>query len=203
MDKKFLVTMIIALLAINVFMSVNFHKHKKQSKIYAGSLLQNPDELHTLRVNFAAEIGNSDIRLKDITAKDSLNNMIPLQDFFRNGRSKILVCRFSDLHCETCIDYSIRMLLQWVDSIGKDKILFLGAYRNNKIFNRQKPLYGIDALETVNTIALHIPAEDLGYPYYFVLDSTLRISNVFIPDKGVPNVTNKYLELVKEKYFNE
>lgn len=175
---------------------------KTNSIIRLSTLLQSTDELTTLYANFITEIENSNIQLEDVIIKDSLNVTLPLGSIFRKNQSEMLVCRFSEMDCESCINYSINTLLQWSNRIGKDNILFLGTYRNNKIFNRQKPLYGIDTLITVNTDGVNLSAEDLGHPYYFILDSTLRVLNVFLPNKETPSIDNRYLELVCEKYFN-
>jgi hypothetical protein len=177
---------------------MNFREYKKQDK----KLIQEPsDELNVLRTNLSTEIENSNIRLNDILVKDSSDNVIPLQEFFKKGQNVILVYRFSEMNCESCVSYSIHTLLQWIDSIDKDNILFLGAYRNNKIFNRQKPLYGIHEFNVANTPNLNLPAENIGYPYYFVLDSTLNVSNLFVPDKGFPQLNNAYLKNIKKRYF--
>jgi hypothetical protein len=203
MDKKFLIAIIIALVGINIFTLINFQRYKKKNVTNASFLLHEQDELNALRVNFSTEIKNNNFQLKDISVKDSLNNRIPLRDLFKNGQSKILVCRFSELHCESCVNYSVKTLLHWVDSIGKDNVLFLGAYRNNKVFNKQKSLYGIDTLDAVNTTTINLPVEELGFPYYFVLDSTLRVFNVCVPDKGAPRINTKYLELIQKRYFKQ
>lgn len=125
-----------------------------------------------------------------------------LRSFFTNGRNKLLVCRISDMYCESCVDYSIKRIMQWSDSIGKDNILFLGAYRNNKLFNKQKKIYGINTFTTVNVSSFNLPVEELGFPYYFVLDSALNVFNVSIPDKSAPNIDYRYFQRIHEKFFS-
>lgn len=202
MGNKFLIFIVLVLLGVNFVTLFFFDRYKKNTIIHLNSLLQSTDELMTLHANFITGIENSNIQLEDVITKDSLNVMLPLDSVFRKNQSEILVCRFSEMDCESCINYSINTLLQWSNKIGKDNILFLGTYRNNKIFNKQKPLYGIDTLNTVNVDAINLPVEDCGHPYYFILDSTLRVLNVFLPNKGTPSIDNKYLESTCKKYFN-
>jgi hypothetical protein len=201
MNKKNWAIIIIALLGINIYTLVSFYNYKKQSVLTANSLLHNPDELNAFKVNFSTAIENGGMWLKDIAVKDSLNNIISLQDFFKNGQHHILVCRFSETNCESCVNYSILTLLQQIDAMGKENVLFLGSYRNNRIFNKQKILYGIDKLNVANAATLNLQAENIGYPYYFTLDSTLQVSNVFVPDKGVSYLANRYLKLIQNRYF--
>ncbi|MDR1756141.1 MAG: hypothetical protein LBR65_04170 [Culturomica sp.] len=199
MNKKWLTFIILLLLAINMYTLTGFHRFKQQ---YAGiSQISENDELHTLKLNFWANIENSRITLEEIVAKDSLNNVLPLSDIWKNGRKQMLVCRFSESHCESCVNFSIQSVLHRVGTIGKEHVLFLGHYRNNRIFNKTKPLYHIHNLNTYNAAELNIPAESLGFPYYFVLNDDLTVSNVFIPDKATPEITDNYLTMINKRYF--
>lgn len=180
---------------------MKFHQYKKGSTLYVNYLQSQPDELNALKVNAEMVIGNSDVQLDNVVGIDTINEKRTLRSFFKNDQSKLLVCRFSDMYCESCVDYSIKTLLQWCDSIGKDNILFLGTYRNNKLFNMQKKEYGIDTLATLNVPSLNLPAEELGFPYYFILDSTLTVLNVSIPDKSARNVDYQYFRKIQERFF--
>lgn len=94
------------------------------------------------------------------------------------------------------------MIKSKLKSLGSKSVLFLGSYRNNKIFNKLKPLYEIDTLKVANVANLNIAAESLDFPYYFVIDSTLKIQHLFFPDKGSPQIDEKYLDFVKAKFFS-
>ncbi|MFV0506587.1 MAG: hypothetical protein ACK5L5_07750 [Bacteroidales bacterium] len=89
---------------------------------------------------------------------------------------------------------SMEVLQKQGNTIGKENILILGNYRNNRIFYRTMEEYNIDYPNIYNTNSLDIPAETIDYPYFFILDKDLKISNVFVPDKGLPNITIEYLD---------
>jgi len=205
MEKdKLLIMIILSLFAINVFTLVCFFQFKHQ-KVVDDMIKCNQednerDELYAYKVNFTTNILNSNFKLDNVMIKDSINNIIPLKELFHSGRKQMLVCRFSKIHCESCVNFAIQNLRKWADSIGVKNVIFLGNYQNNKIFNRTKPLYGIHDMNVYNSSTFKIPAEELGYPYYFVLDSSLRISNVFVPDKAIPKITNRYLRNVQKKF---
>jgi hypothetical protein len=201
MSKKFLIFIILSLLAINVYTIVNFYRFKKQNITSPYRNISENDELNSYKVNFQTNVKNSNLRLDGIDVKDSLDNVFALKDVFRDNQKQILVCRFSELHCESCVNFSIQLFRSWVNKAGKDNMLFLGTYRNNKIFNRTKPIYGINNLNVYNISALNIPVEELGYPYYFVLNNDLTILNVFVPDKATPVITNNYLDMIYKQYF--
>lgn len=146
-------------------------------------------------LNNGNKIGNGHL------AKDSLHISIPIQDLFDKAQSNILVYRFSKKHCESCVVASMEVLKRQIDSIGGRNIAFLGNYRNNRIYQRTLKEYGIKKVKALNSVPFNIPAEEIGYPYFFILKNNLEIADVFIPNKTTPNITSKYLKLIKEKYF--
>lgn len=172
-------------------------------KYLANENITEKDELYTHKINFRTAILNSNIKLDEkIMVRDSLNRHILLYDTFVNTRKPIIVCRFSETNCASCIKFSINMLCEWKKKVNVGDVLFLATYRNNRILNKEKKLYKIQDLNVFNISDFYIPAEEEGYPYYFVLDSTLNISNLFFPDKATPKITEKYLTLIQERYFS-
>jgi len=200
MSKKWFIFIILALLTINIYTLIVIYRFK-QHNVSENMKISEIDELHTLQLNFETNIENNNIKLEDVSLKDSLGNLLSLNDIWKDGQKQIIVCRFSESYCESCVDFSIKMVLHWVESIGKENILFLGTYRNNRIFNKTKPMYNIHNLTVYNTVALNLPAEELGYPYYFILNSDMTISDLFVPDKVTPTITNNYLRMINKRYF--
>jgi len=201
-EKKMLLISISFLILINIFALVRFYRFKRQCMAHIinnSNQVSNEvdDEIRSYKINFVTNILNSNSKLENIMIKDSLNNLMPITDVFEEGQKCILVCRFSEFYCESCVSFSLQMILGHIESIGVKNVLFLGNHRNNKIFNQTKPLYRIDDKKTYNTPFFNIPVEEIGHPYFFVLDSNLQISNVFIPNKTLPNISNEYLENIK------
>lgn len=201
MKPKYFLMVICILLGVNIYILIAFQQYKKNTAIQLNSLLEGTDDLMSYHTNMVADIENCNVHLKDIIVKDSLNKPLHLSDFFKNGQKAIILCRFSETNCESCINYSIKTLLRWSNMIGKENILFLVTYRNNKLFNRQKILYGIDTLNTMNTKEFQLFTEELGYPYYVIIDSTLQVLKTFIPNKGTPLIDNEYLDLISKQLF--
>jgi len=203
-EKTFMVLIIISLFVLNIFILIRFYQFKQQANannaINSNFANSGKDELHSYMLNFTTSILNSNLQLKSVMIKDSSNIIKPLKDVFKNGQKYILVCRFSKMHCESCVSSSIEKLRVWVDSKRIDNVLFLGNYQNNRIFKRTVPLYGIKEMNVFNSPSLNIPIDELGYPYYFVLDNDMRISNIFVPDKGTPNITYKYLTNIQKRF---
>lgn len=196
--RKFLIVVVVALLAINVYTLIQFHEIKNRNLT---SARLESSELHAYKSNFMTVIKHSNLVLKDYSIIDSLSRVRSLREILKVRQRPLLVFRFAEQHCESCVNSAIQIFKKDIESIGAQNILFLGSYRNNKLFNRVKPLYGIDSLKVYNVPELDIPAERSGYPYFFVMQSNLMISDTFIPDKGVVSITNSYLKIIYEKYF--
>ncbi len=198
-EKTLLFVIIITLLTINIFILIRFDKLKQQ-KIANSLVIQNQaNKLNAYKISFKTNIMNSGLQLNAITLKDSLNNLIPLKKVFDNNRKQVLVYRFSKIHCESCVVASLKVLRKWVDLIGEKNVLILGNYRNNRIFYRTMKEYGIEYSNVYNTATFNVPAEELGYPYFFVLENDMQIFNAFVPDKGIPQITNEYLRRIQKK----
>lgn len=136
-EKRFLILVITSLLAINIFTLVRYEKLKQQ-KVIEKAISNNyesiiGEELTSYKVNFSTNILNSNLLLDSLTMKDSLNNIIPLKEAFDYNQKQILVCRFSQMHCQSCVNSSIQILRSCVDSIGIKNVMFLCDYRNNRI----------------------------------------------------------------------
>ena len=207
MNKNFIFVMFLMLIVINVLTLNSFYKYKKQCitriETCEGVKFTWANELRTYKHNFTAGILNSGISLnKKIEIRDCDNNNIALKDIFlKCGQKYLIVCRFSETNCESCINFSTKILHQWIDTTSISNVSFWGTYKNNRIYNQLKPMYGIEKFNSFNVSEFNIPAEENGYPYYFVLDSALNISNLFFPDKTAPEITKRYLEAIQKRYF--
>jgi hypothetical protein len=207
MDKKWWYLIIAFLIINNVFMLYRFVAIKEQNvgykKIVDNIEFYYADRIRTHELNFTSTILNSNLTIESLEMKDSLNNVMPLRDIFKQGKESVLVCRFSERYCEDCVVFSMHKLAPWIDSIGKDNIVFLGTHRSNRVFRQIIASYEAQNLTAYNIAGLAIPVEQIGFPYYFMLDSACRVSNVFIPDKTVPPLCDSYLNAVKERYFSQ
>ena len=119
---------IISLLAGCVFLLVRFRKLQQQ-KAGAEKLcvhLQNKaqEQLNTYQSNLETAILNSNLKLENQMVKDTLNNRIPLKSIFAKGQRQLLVCRFSQQHCESCVDATIQILQKQVHQIGVENIVY-------------------------------------------------------------------------------
>lgn len=200
MTKRLIsLSFLLLLTSIFVYLHLSQKKATNSHNTFSDSERQEAD---FYRTNYYVNLNNNGVELNDIMLKDSLGIISPLKNILEKEKRQILVCRFSQFHCESCVNFSIQSILH-SHFFKKENLLFLGSYDNNRIFNREKKLYGIDKFKTYNVLNLNIPLEELGFPYFFVLNENLTISHIVIPDKSTPALTQKYLELINERYFKK
>lgn len=113
-----------------------------------------------------------------------------------------LILRYSEMHCEVCVDSIVKKLNVYKDSIGLQNIVLLTTSQNFGYMRRFKKInsipFGIYNMDE----ALDSVLADIGMPYLFVY-STLskRINNVFVPQKEAPQLTDEYLHSILMKYY--
>ena len=154
------------------------------------------------KINVDVNLINNGIVLDSLLLMKNVSNKEEQKiiDVFQ-GTNKLFICRFSELNCQECTIYSILKTISHSDSIGKNNIVFWGDYENSKNLSVVKERLGIGDMNVYNLPYINIPAERIGTPYYFVIDTTLTMSDFFIPDRSFPGLTDHYFEIIKKKYF--
>ena len=113
-----------------------------------------------------------------------------------------LILRYSEMHCEVCVDSIVKRLNVYKDSIGLQNIVLLTTSQNFGYMRRFKKInripfgiYNID--EALDSVLV-----DIGMPYLFVYSTiSKRINNMFIPQKEDPQLTDEYLHSILMKYY--
>ena len=201
MKKIYIIGIASFLLCLNILLLIQFAHYKNKQIIYMDILQHEIKESMPFKDNFVINIENNGCKIENIQCKDRDNEYIPIKSLFHNGKERFFVCRFSEMDCESCIDFAIQQTRKSSISIGKDNVLYIGSYRNNKIFNKLKDLYEIEYFKVLNVNGLNVPIESIGKPYYFVLDSSLHILDPFVPNKNSQETSQKYLDAISKKYF--
>ena len=122
------ILIIISLVLINIFTWTQQYFLRKEQTIFALSnsinQTKNNDELQTFKQNLRLSIMNSNLKVEELVVKDSLNKEYSINEIFSNKEKETLIFRFSQMHCESCINASMQIARMWVDSIGVNNIAF-------------------------------------------------------------------------------
>ncbi len=118
------------------------------------------------------------------------HNATDLQMLMQDGSK--LIFRYSELHCNACVDSMVVKLREYAKEVGPEKVNIWASYRNNRdyfLFLRLNPVYIV--------LSTTLSLDSLVEPFMFVLSPDLHISHIYIPHKEYPGPTYKYLEDIK------
>jgi hypothetical protein len=113
----------------------------------------------------------------------------------------VLVLRYNELGCQTCVDALISALLK-VDMLKDSNTLLLTYYRDPSYLRQFKRINRL-SMPIYNIKHTSLTPDTLNLPYFFVLHKDLTVSNVYIPEEGDTNSVNLYLKYIGKKFGNE
>jgi hypothetical protein len=168
--------------------------HDKKIKT---SIIQNQyitDTIQFCTLNFNINNRMTGLLMPEIVAYNGTNKL-PLLSLLKS--SNLLIYRYSDIHCNTCVETELESLQKYFDSkLGQ--IIILASYDNEKDFMLFKKLNKIKIpIYRIAHNAIDWTPEKLDMPYYFVLHSNGRVSNFYISNREYIDITNNYLKCVR------
>lgn len=114
------------------------------------------------------------------------------------------ILRYSSFNCNTCIEEQIEKLKCYQDSLKLKNIILLVTYESNRQMGRYLKTNNISYKTYNMSMELAEQIIDIGSPYYFVIEKkNLRINKMFVPQKELSVLTDRYFRSVIFKYFRE
>ena len=86
-------------------------------------------------------------------------------------------------YCQECVDYAVGILRDNISHTEIGKILFINDNESPRITKIERNNYNINSYHYCTCDNLKIPAENVLFPYYIVIDTDLRINYVYFPNK--------------------
>lgn len=176
------------LLLLNVLFIQNYIKHKK--------------ELAKFKVKFDIIKNQNSMLIKSyelsIVSKILNDGLIIDSELFKKVQlNSHLLIRLNTKSCEMCIE-SILSTLDELSPSYSDKILIIGTFETKTEYKyyKQKYLKAYQVIDIENEYLFDNYLEKNRIPYFFTIDKKNRISNLFIPDKNFPFLTNIYLKTI-------
>lgn len=104
-----------------------------------------------------------------------------------------LIFRYSDLNCNTCVEAEFKNINQYLDKTNSNRLVILADYKNEDDLFRFKRLNQVEMpIYNSKNNKLNLPVEGLNTPYFFIIDSTLVVRSLFIPNKAYPEFSKNY-----------
>ena len=193
------VSIIALLFGINVFMMYKTQDVKNDCQVLLSSSASAVVEHGALYTSLQVSYENSGLSLENVEARDSLKQSFDLKTLFGDGINKVLVVRYSDNHCASCVQNAVETVLKNRDNADIEKVVFVGYARRTVVFSKEIDRYGIRDYEVLNIADLGLPAESMLFPYYFVMDSTLSVLDLYVPNKATPDMDSTFVSLMMRK----
>ena len=196
-STKLLNIALIILLSSNIFLLCMLFRHNRLEPL---DLFDSTDYESTNYVTSYLDILENDGLSMDIKMIDVFNDsVITTRDLFmRNDSILYLVCRINELDCAECTNYAISKFLE-LDSIGQKVFtpIIIGTFDNYTAFSQFVPQKNLGCYYSES---LHLPVEGRHKPYYFVMDSSMKVYDIFVPNRNFIQLTKTYFDLVTEKW---
>lgn len=129
------------------------------------------------------------------------NDILPL---FSDSNDFVLVYRYSEFMCESCIQEDLN-LLNCFQNENKNINVRVAVYYTDNRENRIKYKYELEKFQFIrlDETLLPFPINDSMQveSRYFALICDERIIQIFFPIRGNENLTKMYFELIKEYYL--
>lgn len=192
MKQKSIYTILIVLLLIfNVFLIV---KSKKVKPVVVEDKSTHAKDFYHNK--FLAEKQNENLgidgKLKLVTLK---GDTVLAKNVWNKNQ---IIFRYSALNCRVCIDTEYQHLAKLAHLID-DEISVLAYYNKPRELIVDQRLAQEKGLGNISFYLLpedhlNIPMDNNNIPYYFQLSPTLTITNFFIPEKTLPQLSEHYLK---------
>lgn len=103
----------------------------------------------------------------------------------------VVVFRYTELHCMTCTERQIELMKEVRQAYPGLACVILTTYTYEAF------LWQFVRMNQIDMPVYQIPSSalygDAGVPFFFVLDASMRIQHLFVPDKAHEDWTTEYL----------
>ncbi len=126
------------------------------------------------------------------------NDSVRLVDIIVN--KPVLVLRCSVYNCPACVHHIVNKLKEHFSDYTKNPSIIV-------IYDSENMRYSKDICEKTAYVTnkrniLGLPMENRNMPFLFILDKDMKAKMFFIPDKGMPELTDEYLSILKKRMFS-
>jgi len=129
------------------------------------------------------------------------NESAELIDILLQDENNKLVFRVSELNCSICVNHIVTKLKEHFPNYSLNSNIII-IYDSEKL-RYSNGMYDKQAYLTNNRSILGLPAENTNLPFLFILNKDdMMAKMVFIPDKGMPELTDEYLKIIKKRFFS-
>lgn len=200
MKTRITIVIIVSFCAI-VFLC--FYKSNENSITtinYSKPYTINKEEIRFIqKINKLAQLSINESKKKNLTIYDENRKPYLLKDLV--GDNPKLILKFSDTQCSHCIEHALKYIEMYKKEIGINNIILIGNFTDENsysIFVRFHPIIH-SKIYQIDKDALDLSVDNLNQPYLIFVNTSLRIQEIFVPLKEIPERTNHFFKKVVKK----
>ena len=144
----------------------------------------------------------ADQQLEDMILRDESRNEIQLSKLLEGKET--LVFKFSSSNCSTCIQSGFSALRKIAKNIPRERLIILADKSNRREVQALSNSMGLDyPIYLVDDNAFSHILRDENVPFVFIIGEDLRMKDLFIPMKELPDYSDMYYRIIWKKYFHK
>lgn len=200
--NRFLYLSLVVFSIVNIFVYMQYQKTKKMMSdisVLTENIYDYEVKLDISNNNQLIQICNNGKLLnKEMCLFNMFGEKINLYEVVNGNK---LILKFSELNCNTCVDEQIEYINEYADLIGVSNVLIFVTCNDYSLVRKLKKMNNLK-FELFNLgDSLSNVIRDIGFPYFFVIDESMRINSIFIPEKNNKKLTFTYLDSVLKNYY--
>lgn len=203
MKKSLILYLAIVLLAVSEgFLLSSNHQLKNEVALKNRFLNHIGDRYDAAETQFSANIEDVGKIIDGKTSvKDTAENETTFAEIASEIDGNFLICRYSDRMCRECVEHTISVFTDNIDSLDRKKIIFLAENTSRRVLKLNVTEFGLQDCRVLNCAKLGINAEGAMFPYIVAVDKDLRVLNVYFPTKSThgTDYDYKHVKMIYDK----
>lgn len=148
------------------------------------------DLINAITINY--EINEDEIKYNGFNKEDSVS--------FYSGFPKLVFQFNKRISCTPCIDDQLVSLKKLSREIGDENIILLPIVEN------ERDLFTLKETKNLNFKIFDVKPiignfHNVSMPAFYIIDKDLKMHDIFVPLSALPDLTDSYFSVIKEKYF--
>ncbi len=196
--KKYLNVILIVLLLSVIILLVTFQKNNTSSNCTENIIKQKQIDVNHFQKLIISNLYKNEFKPVNDCLLFFDNDSVSLMEI--SAYHPILVFYATYYNCTLCIDHISQHLKKHFMDYTTNPHIAIIYYDTNKTISNS--IFDKTPFVTLEKAPLSLPMENRNMPFLFVLDKDMMAKMVFIPDKGMPELTDEYLKIIKKRFFN-
>ena len=185
LSKRWYVPLVvIAISSLSYILYANYQKLRNEANLKDTTINSLASKYSTMYIQYPLCISNIGQRINDVALTDTLGNTTLISKYIKNHGGKVLLCRYSSLHCKDCVKHAVTVAVH-SNCDNPEQIVFVANANSKRIFKLEISEYNLQGFDVYYCVSdFGIQAEKNDYPYLAVIDSDLIICGIYSPNKS-------------------